>query len=537
MTLLRLGVTRGFGAELRGILAVSTSNRIKAFFSGMLMTVFLQSSTAAVLIVASFAGQGMITAGAGIAVVLGADVGTTLVAQFLSLDMGLLVPVCMAGGYVLFSIEHGGRIKNVGRMLVGLALMLLALGWIRETAEPLKEAEILPMILQSLDKDPFFAILVTVLLTWLAHSSLAIVLLLMSFAASGVLPPMLALYMVLGANLGGTIPPLIATLRDDPDAMRIPLGNMLVRIIGVLAVVPFIHILQPHVGAFSADAGRQIVNFHTGFNIALALVFLPVTGWINTLLEKALPERVKPKDPGRPLYLDDKNLDTPSVALAAATRETLRMGDMVEEMLKDTIQVLQTNDKTLMNKVKKEDDAVDSLYTAIKNYMARLTEEFMGPKEAERYVQILMFATNLEHTGDVIDKNLMVLAKKKIERQLHFSEEGMKEIGKIHDFVMESVQLAQSVFVSGDVDMARRLLKDKELIRKAEIDGMATHIDRLRDGVPETLATSSLHLDIIRDYRRINTYMCTVAYPILEGKGQIRSSRLRPEKERGEGGE
>lgn len=501
------------------------------------MTVFLQSSTAAVLIVASFAGQGMITAGAGIAVVLGADVGTTLVAQFLSLDVGLLIPICMAGGYILFTVEHGGRIKNVGRMLVGLSLMLLALGWIRETAEPLKDSEILPMILQSLDKDPFFAILLTALLTWLAHSSLAIVLLLMSFAASGILPPVLALYMVLGANLGGTIPPLIATLRDDPDAMRIPLGNMLVRIMGVLAIVPFIQVLQPYVSDFSPDAGRQIVNFHTGFNIALALAFLPLTGWINTLLEKALPKRVKFKDPGRPLYLDDKNLDTPSVALAAATRETLRMGDVVEQMLKDTIKVLENNDKALMKKIRKEDDIVDRLYAEIKSYMARLTEEFMGPKEAQRYIQVLTFATNLEHAGDVIDKNLMALAKKKIGRQAHFSEEGMKEIKEIHEFVLGSVQLAQSIFVSDDIDMARQLLEDKELIRKAEIDGMATHIDRLRAGVPETLATSNMHLDIIRDYRRINTYMCTVAYPILEENGEIRSSRLRSRKKKVEGDE
>ncbi len=237
---------------------------------------------------------------------------------------------------------------------------------------------------------------------------------------------------------------------------------------------------------------------------------------ISNLTKHIIPDRVEADDISSARYLDKKDLSTPTVALAAATRETLRMADMVQDMLEDTIRVFKTNDQMLLEKVRSEDNIIDSIYAQIKNYMAQLSQEFMDPKEAQRYVQVLTFSTNLEHAGDVIDKNLMPLALKKIKRQIDFSEEGMKEIEHIHHLVMESVQLAQSIFVSDDKDLAKKLLQDKQDIRDAEIKGMATHIERLSEGQQNTVDTSSLHVDIIRDYRRINSYMCTVAYPLLE---------------------
>ncbi|NQZ14661.1 MAG: Na/Pi cotransporter family protein [Alphaproteobacteria bacterium] len=525
--LLRLGVTRGFGAGLRNMLAHSTNNRVKALFSGIGMTTLLQSSTATVLIVAAFAGQGMIGTAAGLAVILGADIGTTLVAQLLAFDMSMLTPLFMVVGFILFSMQHNGRLKNIGRIFVGLSLMLLALAWIRETAEPLKSSEVLPLILAPLEADPFFAVLLAALLTWIAHSSLAIVLLLMSFVVSGALPIMLGLYMVLGANLGGTIPPILATLKDHPDALRISISNLIVRVCGVIPFFFLLPIIEPYVAVMSTDTSREVVNFHTLFNVVLALTFLPFTGVVVSLAKKIVPDRIERDNPKKARYLDKKDLDTPSVALASATRETLRMADLVQQMLEDTIEILRTNDMKLLEKVRDEDDTIDSIYGEVKDYMAKLSQEFMDPSDADRYVQILTFATNLEHAGDVIDRNLMPLALKKIKKQTHFSDDGFEDIKHIHDLVMESVQLAQSIFVSGDIEMAKQLLKDKQDIREAEIKGMASHIERLGEGNPETVATNSLHLDIVRDYRRINTYMCTVAYPLLEESGELRQSRLK----------
>lgn len=527
--LLRLGITHGFGAELRRALAASTKNRFKSFFSGMAITALLQSSTATVLIVAAFAGQGMINSAAGLAMVLGADVGTTLVAQIFSFDLSFLAPLFMIVGYFGFTMKNSGRFKNAGRIFIGLALMLFALDLIKAGAVPLKTSETLPIILQALEQDPFFAVLVVALMTWMAHSSLAIILLLMSFVASGVLPLMLGFYMVLGANLGGVIPPILATMKDHPEARRVPFGNLFIRLVGVIAIFMFIPYIKPYFYEFGNIPERQIVNFHTAFNVLIALIFLPFTGVISKLMKRVIPDRIEADDISHARYLDKKDLSTPTVALASATRETLRMADMVQDMLEDTIQVLKTNDKMLLEKVRAEDDIIDSIYGQIKTYMAQLSQEFMDPKEAQRYVQVLTFSTNLEHAGDVIDKNLMPLAYKKIKRQIDFSEEGMKEIEHIHHLVMESVQLAQTIFVSDDKGLAQKLLDDKQIIREAEIKGMSTHIERLSEGLPKTVDTSSLHIDIIRDYRRINSYMCTVAYPLLEEDSE-REKRFKSKK-------
>jgi len=534
VTLLRLGVMKGFGAELHKFLTVCSGNRLKAFGAGLVITTFLQSSTATILMVTAFAGQGLLTASTGLAIILGADVGTTLVAQIFSMNIGILTPALMLLGYVAYSFNFSSKLKNIGRILIGIAFMLMALAWIREASEPLKDSQTLPLILKPLDNDPFFAVLIAALMTWVAHSSLAVVLLIMSLVGAGVLPFMLGFYMVLGANLGGTIAPLIATLRDNPDAMRIPLGNMLIRSVGVLACIPFLHYLVPYLDLWDTNKAKQMVDFHMFFNIALAFLFLPFTGLLNTLLVKALPPKPMGDDPGRPKYLNEKDLEMPSVALAAAARETLRMADLVQLMLENTLKVFKTNDEKLLTDVKEEDDTVDKLYTAIKHYMAKLSQEFMDAKEANRYVQILTFSTNLEHIGDVIDKNLMPLAQKKIRNRHNFSDAGFKEIEDIHRHVLESIQMAQSVFLSGDLDSARRLVEGKETIRQAEINAMNTHIERLRGGVPETMATSSLHLDIIRDYRRINTYVSSVAFPILEHAGEVRTSPLKSLSQKGE---
>lgn len=528
LVLLRLGVTRGFGAGLRKTLSASTGNRLTAFLSGAAVTTFLQSSTATIMIIATFAGQGMIGPAGGLAMILGADVGTTLVAQLLSFDLSWLAPVLMIAGYVFFTSESAGRMKNIGRILVGLALMLFALKWISTAAAPLKQSEALPLILAPLDHDPILAVIVAALVTWMAHSSLAVVLLIVSLGSSGVIPLHLCLMMVLGANLGGTAAPFMATLRESPAAKRIPVGNMIIRFVGVVAAAPFLKEIQPLLADLAPEPARQIVNFHTAFNLALALVFLPMVDVVAGLARRLVKDRPDADDPSKPRYLDYSALDTPSIALTSATRETLRMADMVEKMLMDSLRAFKTDDESVIAHISRQDDTIDKIFGAIKTYMARLTQEFMDPEEAQRSVQILMFATNLEYCGDVIDKNLLPMASKKIRGQKSFSKEGLREIEQIHTLVVESLRLAQSVFVSGDIDLARKLIEDKERLREAESQASSAHIDRLRSGVPETIATSGLHMDIIRDLRRINTYMCTVAYPILEQKGQIRSSRLKP---------
>lgn len=531
VNMVNTGFNRAFGAGLRRMIAHSTDNRFKAFLSGICVTMILQSSTAAVLILSSFAARGMIQVPGAIAVVLGADVGTTLVAQILSFDLRWLSPVLVGGGYVVNKALHRGQYKHVGRAMIGIGLILIALKMIVGVSEPLRESAALQTIILSLTSEPFLAVLIAALLTWLAHSSLAMVLLFASFVGAGTIPLAMGLILVLGANLGGAIAPMIMTAGSSAAGRHIPLANFLMRSIFVLVMVPLLPMFPEFLTGLTEDPARQIVNFHMFFNIALATCFILLVGPMAKLTKKIIPmDSTETTDKRKPRYLDESALATPPAALACAARETLRISDYIQRMLRETLETLKTNDLKHVHDVRDQDNIVDELYGALKQYMADMSGRDMDKKESKRFLEILTFATNLEHIGDIIEKSLMEMSAKKIKNQYRFSDEGFQEICDFHAAVMENLQLAQNVFMSGDVDMARKLVQEKASVRQSEREASESHIDRLRRGVAETLATSSLHLDILRDLRRINSYLTTVAYPLLEEAGALHKTHLKKAK-------
>lgn len=529
LRLVRNGVMRAFGVQLRKIIAHSTSNRFLAFGSGIIVTTLLQSSTAATMIISSFAGQGLIAGTAALAVVLGADVGTTLVAQVLTLNLSWLSPILVIAGYIFYSgRETAGPRRQVGRILVGLGLMLLALALIKQASLPLKESDILPVMLSPLDNDPVFAVFIGALMTWICHSSLAIVLLLVSLVSSETIPTHLALLLVLGANIGTVVAPLLTSFKDTPSAARIPAANLVMRLVGVFLVLTFVDNIQPYLVALSEDPSRVIVNFHMLFNIVLAIVFLPFLSIIEKLVLRFIPDAKKDEnDPSQPKYLDERILDTPTVALTNAARESLRIADLVDQMLRVAWESIKRNDEALILKAKALDVTVDKLYKAVKFYLVKLGQEALTPDEAKRHFQILTFATNLEHVGDIIDHNILPIAEKKTRMQKRFSVEGQGELDKLCGLVVDSVRLAQTVFISGDMKLARQLLEDKAAIKLAETKATHNHLWRLQQGNPDTLATSDIHTDLLRDLRRINSLMAAIAYPILEEAGALHKTPFR----------
>ena len=530
--MVRTGVTRAFGSAIRRGIAVATRRRLTAFATGMAVTGILQSSTATALIVSSFGGRGMIALPAAIAVMLGADVGSTLVVQVLSLDISWLSPLFLLVGVVGFLGTEDSKRRNLSRILIGLGLMLLAIRLIMLASHPLRDAETLSVLLHPLTREPLLAILVAAVLTWLAHSSLTIVVLVMSLASLQVISMQLALVLVLGANVGGAITPLVMTLGQLPSARRVPLGNLLIRAAGAAACVWAVPYVIPYLGMISFDDAHRVANFHTIFNLALAVVFLPLVSLVAALVMRMLPERDIVDDEKQPRYLEQSALDTPAVALTCASRETLRMGDEVSEMLTRTMEVFRRDDANMVKEVERSDDVVDGLHEAIKIYLTRLARNELDPTESRRTVEILSFTTNLEHVGDIIDKNLMELAAKKIKARSSFSKEGLAEIESMHAQVVANLQLALNVFMSGDIKLARKLLEQKVQIREMEQRYSEAHYARIGAGRPESVESSSLHLDVLRDLKRINSHVTSVAYPILEDAGQIASSRLRaPENE------
>ncbi|MCL4768560.1 MAG: Na/Pi cotransporter family protein [Hyphomicrobiaceae bacterium] len=528
--MVRTGLTRAFGAPLRSILNRASRNRLTAFGAGVGVAGILQSATATALLLASFAGRGLVTLPVALAIMLGADVGTTLVAQVFAFDIKWLWTVAAIAGVVLFSVSEDDRTKSIGRIAIGLGLMLLALSVIGTVSGALRQSPTVATVLSALGTEPAIAVLVATVLTWLAHSSLAVVLFVMSLAAGGVIGTPLALALVLGANLGGAIAPLTALSGSPVAARRVPLGNLLARGLLGLAMVPLLGWAVTLLGLLSADPGRLVLNFHTGFNIVVALVFLPLLTPLARFVTWLLPTPLLGPDRAVAQHLDASVLDTPSEAFGCAMRETLNVGDIVLDMLRKSLPAIEGNDLKLVKELEKSDDDVDALHEAIKLYLIRASKKEMSDEESRRYVEVLTFTTNLEHIGDIIDKNLMELAAKKIRKRYSFSPEGLSELKRFHGRVVDNMRLALNVFATRDVVLARRLLLEKTTMRAREFEAADRHFARLKAGRAESIETSAIHLDIIRDLKRINSHLTSVAYPILEAAGELRESRLREQK-------
>jgi phosphate:Na+ symporter len=516
------GILRAFGPDLRLLLAKALNNRFAAFAAGIGLTALLQSSTATALITSSFTAEGLVSLVPALAIMLGANVGTTLIVQILSFNVSWLAPVLFVLGLVAFRSGARSRIKDVGRVSIGLGLMLLALHILLDTLAPAENAPGVRVFMNAITGDPVLCIVIGAAVTWVVHSSVASVLLVMSLAYAQFISPFAALALVLGANLGSAINPVFeGARRDNPASYRLPLGNLINRVVGVLLIAPFLRPIAEHLQAWQPDLSKMTAEFHVAFNVATAVIFIGLLDSMAGLLKKLLPNRVQEADPSRPRYLDESALETPSLALADAARETLHMGDLVEIMLRKVMAAMMTNDRSLVDQVSKMDNSVDNLDEAIKLYVTKLTRGSLDEQEGRRAMEIISFTINLEHIGDIIDKNLSELATKKIKRRFQFSAEGADELSAFHKRTMDSLRIAFGVFMSGDVNEARKLLVEKAHLRNTEIAATERHLDRLREGRPETIETTSLHLDVLRDLRRIHSHICSVAYPVLDAAGEL----------------
>jgi phosphate:Na+ symporter len=530
--LVRTGVIRAWGAELRRFMAVSSRSMASAFLSGLAVTALLQSSTATAVILGSFAGRGLIALAPALAMMLGADVGSTFVAQLLAFDVKWFWSVLLACGVALFMSRESEVTRGIARAVIGLGFMLLALQELSQTAAILKDSWTLRIVLGGFGSDRFIALIVGALLTWAAHSSVAIVLLIVSLASAGVVTLPLAIALVLGANVGGAFAPWIMLSGSPPAARRVPLGNLILRGTLALAALPFAALFADLMAHAVEDEGLAAVLFHMAFNIGVAIVGLPLIKPLSGLLLRITRDDAREVDPAEPLHLDANVLDTPSEALGCAMRETLRLADHVGSMLKMSLSAIEGNDMRQVREVEKVDDIVDRLHEAIKLYLVKASKEQMSDDESRRFVEILTFTTNLEHIGDIIDKNLMELAAKKIRKQLSFSPEGLSEIRAFHGKVSETMRLAFNVFATRDIALARRLYGEKTSTRLLERDAAESHFTRLKKGRTDSIETSAIHLDIIRDLKRIHSHLTAVVYPILEVAGELSKSRLRERSER-----
>ncbi len=524
--IVRTGMLRVLGENLRTVLGRSFSNRAGAFLAGIGVTSLVQSSTATCLILASFAGKGLVATSAALAVMLGADVGTALMVVVYSFDLSWLSPLLIFVGVVMFISRQNGAAGRVGRVLIGLGLITLALQLIVASTRPLIESPAVRALLAALPNEVLLDIVVGAALTVLSYSSLAIVLLTATLATSGILPLTGALGLVLGANVGSGVLAFLATAHAAPEARRLPLGNLLFKASGALITIPLLPLAEDLVKQWVPQVHQQVVVFHLVFNVALAACFIGLTGlvgrWVDAWLKEPAAEAGD-----RPRHLDPVALATPSLAISCAAREALHQADVVETMLRGMLNVIRHNDLELAERLRRMDDQVDELYSAIKFYLTQISREALSEREGRRWTDIVSFTINMEQVGDAIERVLQDVEDKKIRKARSFSDAGMAEICHLHERLLSNLRLSMSVFLDGHVRDAQKLLEEKARFRALELEYAANHIARLQDQTSQSIETSSLHLDLLGEFKRINSHLCSIAYPILESAGVLANTRLR----------
>lgn len=517
--MVRTGIMRAWGDRLKRFLEARLSNRVSAFLAGAGATAILGSGTAMTLIVAGLAASGAVGTALGLAILLGADVGSALVSSVFASGSSFVVwlaPLLLFVGYCVFTTTREFRPHNVGRILIGLGLMLLALKLIVTATAPLREASLFHAVLTAIGNEPVLAFLTGAALAWMCHSTLAVILLVASFLANGSLELAGALSLILGINCGGGLPAVTATA-GQPPARRLPLANLLCRSSAAVAVLAFLSRIQPMIASLPLTPLDAAVAFHTAFNVAAGLFFLPFTTLVAKLTTRLVPDERRDIDNlAEPRYLDRNALATPSVALANAALETVRMSELLDRMLTNAIAPLRNGGIESLKELRAIDEKINRYQSAVQSYLADLTQTELEKTEARRALEIMLYASNLEHAGDIIHLNLVERIKSKTKESVTFSLEQHASLDDLCFIIHQSLRLATGVLTTGDIEAAKRLAAQKDEFRSLENRMIDEHFREGPGTAGLSLRRSALFVDLIRDLHRINSHVVAAAYPIIE---------------------
>jgi len=515
--LLNDGLQNAAGSKIRSLLRSLTSNRLTAVGAGAFITGLIQSSSATSVMLVGFVSAGLMSFRQTLAVILGADIGATLTVQLIAFHI-YDYAVLMIGIGLSFALFTKNTLKkNVGQGILGFGFVFLSLKIMTDAMVPIQGDELFRQVFIALTGTPFIGILLSALVTGLIHSSAATMGIAIVLAKTDLIPLHAALYLILGANIGTCATALIASLRAPAEARRVAWAHVFFKLVGVALFLPFMGQFEKLVAGTTPDITRQIANAHTFFNVIIAAVFLPFTGLFSRLIVKMVPEKAEEKKFG-PMYLDEHVLNTPSLALGQATRETLRASDIVREMFIDSVKVFQSDDTAFINELKHKDNLVDLLDRQIRLYLTRLSASNLSESQSRRAVMVLEVSRDLENIGDIVDRNIMPLALKRINKGFLLSQEGLEEIASFHKKTLENFDMAISAFASHDRDLADHVVRNKEELGTMERELVQAHLERLRKGMRESIESSHVHLDLIGNLARINSLVTHIVYPILEEK-------------------
>jgi phosphate:Na+ symporter len=514
--IVRTGILRVYGSNLRHVIGQNMSKRWLAFISGIVVTAMVQSSNATAMLVTSFVGQGLMALTPALATMLGADVGTALMARVLTFDLSWLSPLLIFVGVIFFLSRKQTRLGQMGRVSIGLGLIILALQLIVEAAAPITHAQGVKVIFASLTGDILLDALVGALFAMISYSSLAAVLLTATLAGASVISLPVAIGLVIGANIGSGVLAFLSTSMQNAAGRQVALGSLLYKLIGLLLIIPVLDPLVHWIDSLDYSSQEMVIGFHLLYNTARCLILLPSVGPMARFCAWILPERPQTNGMAKPRHLDPTALVTPSLALANAARETLRMGDLIDNMLEAMLDVLHGKQTAVTQEMRRLTDDVEALYSAIKLYLAQMPREDLSDQDSRRWAEIIELAINLKLASDLIERMLRKVQQQKTSQRRSFSEVGLEELAGLHSQLISNLRLGLSVFLSADKESARQLLREKRRFRAQERRLAHAHVSRLQRKIVQSIETSSLHLELIADMKRLNSLFCSSAYVVLE---------------------
>ncbi|WP_281995488.1 Na/Pi cotransporter family protein [Ruegeria faecimaris] len=526
--MVRTGIERSYGASFQRVLTRQHSY-LQASLVGLMMAVVLQSSAAVALLTSGFAASGMLSFPAGLAIVLGGDLGSALIIQILTFRLDWLIPMLLAIGGYLFVKTEAKKARQLGRILMGVAFILISLRFLREAMDPIRDSAFLPTVADYLSRDYITAFLVGSALAFVMHSSVAAILMCVTLVQIGAIPFAAGMSLVFGANFGSAFIPVWLTRGMPVTARRIPYANLALRGSWALASL-FAANFALRTGLLGdPQGGQMLVNVHLAFNLSLLVLALPFCGHWQNLLERLLPDqqKVQKSQPAQPVSaLDMKDVANPNQALPSLKRELLRMSDLLETMFRPALELYRSGDKEQIRSVQAIDEDVNRCLSGIRAFVAAIPPELYEKHDAKTARDLMEFAIRLETAGDVVAKRLTVLAGEMRAKGSSFSQDGWSELVQMHEGILANMKLASNVLVSDDLESARLLSLEKTEIKRVERESRKRHLRRLQHGTTESFETSDIHLETLRAFREFNSHIASIAYPVLYQNGQLLETRL-----------
>ena len=519
MNLMGDGLQKSAGSKLKKIIELLTSNTIMGVLVGMVVTMVIQSSSATTVMVVGFVNAGIMTLGQAIGVIMGANIGTTITAQLVSLDVDFLAPVALGIGIVIYMFSKKPKNRHIAEILIGFGILFTGMDFMKDAVKPLAGYQGFTDMLVSFGHQPILGVLMGFAITAIVQSSSASMGMLIALASQGLIPITAALPILYGENIGTCVTSLISSIGASRNARRAAIMHLTFNVIGSLIfmfllsgpIVKLVTYLDPN------DAARQIANAHTLFNILNVLILLPVAKLIVKLAMKLVPENDSEEDDEKAVkYIDDRMIETPSIALSNAVKETLRMGEKAKDSLNLSMEALLERSKDKAELSFKREKLINELQKSILNYLLKLSKASLNDDSREAVDGLFNTVNDIERIGDHAE-NIAELAQSSIESQKGFSDEGKAELINMYNKVISAYTYALEAMRTSNVDLACKVIKMEEQVDMMEKSCRSNHMNRLNANSC-SIDNGVIYLDVVSNLERVSDHAVNIAQQVISSR-------------------